>query len=229
MAEEKFTRTSVRGLVACDASPLNIVIFIRTWEPQFASHPVMGIADDKFATAKKLITKQEVRAVALAKLRLQNDLTIWDIGAGSASVSIEAANLMPNGKVFALEKNPQYLVFCRENLATFNARNVTLVEAYAPEGLEDLPDPDRVFIGGSGGMLEEIIEAVCRRLKPEGVIVLNAVTLDTLTKSVEFLEDQGFGVEVTCVNIAKTRGLTEYKMFEAHNPVYVIAASKGEE
>jgi precorrin-6Y C5,15-methyltransferase (decarboxylating) len=229
MTDEKFTRTSVRGLAECVSSPLNIVIFIRTWEPQFSSHPVMGIADDKFATAKKLITKQEVRAVTLAKLRLQNDLTLWDIGAGSASVSIEAANLMPNGKVFALEKNPQYLSFCRENLASFNVRNVTLVEAYAPEGLEDLPDPDRVFIGGSGGMLEEIIEAVCRRLKPEGVIVLNAVTLDTLTKSVEFLEDQGYGVEVTCVNISKTRGLTEYKMFEAHNPVYVIAAAKEQE
>jgi precorrin-6Y C5,15-methyltransferase (decarboxylating) len=78
-------------------------------------------------------------------------------------------------------------------------------------------------------MLEEIIDAADRRLKPEGVIVLNAVTLDTLTKSVEFLEDHGYTVEVTCVNIAKTRGLTEYKLFEAHNPVYIIAASKGEE
>ena len=103
------------------------------------------------------------------------------------------------------------------------------MEAYAPEGLDDLPDPDRVFIGGSGGMLEEIIEAVDRRLKPDGRIVLNAVTLDTLTKAVEFLEDHGYTVEVCCVNIAKTRGLTEYKMFEAHNPVYIIAAWKGEE
>jgi precorrin-6Y C5,15-methyltransferase (decarboxylating) len=104
-----------------------------------------------------------------------------------------------------------------------------LVETSAPEGLEDLPEPDRVFIGGSGGMLEEIIDAVDRRLKPEGVIVLNAVTLDTLTKSVEFLEDHGYSVEVTCVNISRTRGLTEYKMFEAHNPVYIIAASKESE
>jgi precorrin-6Y C5,15-methyltransferase (decarboxylating) len=78
-------------------------------------------------------------------------------------------------------------------------------------------------------MLEDIIEAVDRRLKPEGFIVLNAVTLDTLTKSVEFLEDHGYAVEVTCVNIAKTRGLTEYKMFESHNPVYIIAAWKGGE
>jgi precorrin-6Y C5,15-methyltransferase (decarboxylating) len=95
--------------------------------------------------------------------------------------------------------------------------------------LEDLPDPDRVFIGGAGGQLEEIIDAVARRLKTEGVIVLNAITLDTLTKSVEYLEDHGYTVEATCVNIAKTRNLTEYRMFEAQNPVYVIKAWKANE
>jgi precorrin-6Y C5,15-methyltransferase (decarboxylating) len=226
---EKFTKTDVRGLVDLAASPLNILILIKTWEPSLTHYPLLGIDDDEFATAKKLITKQEVRAVTLAKLRLQDDLVMWDVGAGSGSVSIEASNLMPNGKLFAMEKNPQYLAFIRDNLRKFAARNVVLIEAFAPEGLDDLPDPDRVFIGGSGGMLEEIIEAVDRRLKPEGLIVLNAVTLDTLTKSVEFLEDHGYTVEVTCVNIAKTRGLTEYKMFDAHNPVYIIAAWKGEE
>ncbi len=226
---EKFTKTDVKGLVELSASPLNILILIKAWEPSLSNFPLIGIADDEFATAKKLITKEEVRAVTLAKLQLQDDLVMWDIGAGSGSVSIEAGNLMPNGKIFALEKNPQYLSFIRDNLKKFVARNVMLIEAYAPEGLDDLPDPDRVFIGGSGGMLEEIIEAVDRRLKPEGQIVLNAVTLDTLTKAVEFLEDHGYTVEVTCINIAKTRGLTEYKMFEAHNPVYVIAAWKGEE
>jgi len=225
---EKFTKTDVRGLSEISASSLNILILIKAWEPSLTHYPLLGIADEEFATAKKLITKQEVRAVTLAKLQLQDDLVMWDIGAGSGSVSIEAENLMPNGKVFAMEKNPQYLTFIRDNLKKFVSRNIMLVEAFAPEGMDDLPDPDRVFIGGSSGMLEEIIEAVDRRLKPEGRIVLNAVTLDTLTKSVEFLEDHGYTVEVTCVNIAKTRGLTEYKMFEAHNPVYIVAAWKGE-
>ncbi len=226
---EKISRTDIRGLADMPASPLNILILIKAWEPTLEHFPIMGIDDDEFHTAKKLITKQEIRAVTLAKLQLQNDLTLWDIGAGSGSVSIEAGNLMPNGKIFALEKNPQYISFLRDNLKKFAARNVLMVEAYAPEGLDDLPDPDRVFIGGSGGMLEDIIEAVDRRLKPEGVIVLNAVTLDTLTKAVEFLEDHGYTVEVVCVNVAKTRGLTEYKMFESHNPVYVITAGKGSE
>lgn len=226
---EKFTRTDVKGLLEIPAAELNILILIKAWEPQLAQYPVIGIDDEEFATAKKLITKQEVRAVTLAKLRLQDDLVMWDIGAGSGSVSIEASNLMPNGRIFALERNSQYLTFIRSNLKKFVARNVVLMEAFAPEGLDDLPDPDRVFIGGSGGMLEEIIDAVDRRLKPDGVIVLNAVTLDTLTKSVEFLEDHGYMVEVACINVAKTKGLTEYKMFESHNPVYIITASKGEE
>jgi precorrin-6Y C5,15-methyltransferase (decarboxylating) len=228
LAGEKFTRTDIRGLAELTASPLNILILVKAWEPNLANYPVIGIDDDDYATAKKLITKQEVRAVTLAKLRLQDDLVMWDIGAGSGSISIEAGNLMPNGRVFALERNPQYLTFIRENLKKFSSRNVNLVEAFAPEGLDDLPDPDRVFIGGSGGMLEEIIEAVDRRLKSDGRIVLNAVTLDTLTKAVEFLEDHGYSVEAACINVAKTRGLTEYKMFEAHNPVYVVTAFKEE-
>jgi precorrin-6Y C5,15-methyltransferase (decarboxylating) len=226
---EKFTKTDVRGLAEITCSALNILILIKTWEPNLQNYPVIGIRDEEFATVKKLITKEEVRAVTLGKLQLQDDLVMWDIGAGSGSVSIEAGNLMPNGRIFALEKNPQYLGYLKDNFKKFAARNVLLIEACAPEGLEDLPDPDRVFIGGSGGMLEEIIETVDKRLKPDGFIVINAVTLDTLTKSVEFLEDHGYTVEVTCVNISKTRTLTEYKMFAAHNPVYVIAAWKGEE
>ena len=154
---------------------------------------------------------------------------LWDIGAGSCSVSIEASNLMPGGRIFAVEKNQQCIGFITENLKKFCARNIKLIEAFAPDGLDDLPDPDRVFIGGAGGKLDEIIDCVSQRLRPEGVVVINAVTLDTLTRAVEFLEDQGFTVEATCINVAKTRNLTEYKMFEAQNPVYVISARKGGE
>lgn len=229
MTGEKFTKTTVRGLLDINASELNILILIRTYEPNLVHYPLIGIDDDEFHTSKKLITKQEVRAVTLAKLQLQDDLVLWDIGAGSSSVSIEASNLIPNGRIFAVERNPQCIGFINENLKKFCARNIKLVEAYAPEGLDDLPDPDRVFIGGAGGKLDEIIDMVAQRLKPDGVVVINAVTLDTLTRAVEFLEDQGFTVEATCVNIAKTRNLTEYKMFEAQNPVYVISAWKGNE
>lgn len=226
LADEKFTKTDLKGLLTVAASELNILILIKVWEPNLVNYPLIGIDDDEFATVKKLITKQEVRAVTLAKLQLQDDFTIWDIGAGSGSISIEASNLVPNGKLFAIEKNPHCLAFIRDNLKKFVARNVKLIEGEAPDVLEELPDPDRVFIGGSGGMLEEVIEAVDRRLKPEGMIVLNAVTLNTLTKAVEFLEDHGYTVEVTCVNIAKTKPLSDYKLLEAQNPVYIISAAK---
>ena len=226
LPSEKFTRTDVRGLAELAASDLNILILIRTYEAKLTQYPLIGINDDEFQTTKKLITKQEVRAVTMAKLQLQDDLVLWDIGAGSCSISIEASNLMPNGRIYALEKNPVCIGFINENLKKFCARNIKLIEAYAPDGLDNLPDPDRIFIGGAGGNLEEIIDTADKRLKPEGMIVLNAVTLDTLTKSVEYLEDHGYSVEVTSVNISRTRPLTEFKLFEAHNPVFIIAASK---
>jgi precorrin-6Y C5,15-methyltransferase (decarboxylating) len=229
METEKFTRTTVKGLLTLQHSELNILILIRTYEPNLAQYPLIGIDDDQFASLKKLFTRQEVRAVTLAKLKLQNDQILWDIGAGSGSISIEASNLIPNGKLFAIEKNSQYLPLLKQNLDKFCARNVKPVEADAPDGLDDLPDPDRVFIGGAGGNLEEIIEQVDRRLKSDGMIVLNAVTLDTLTKSIEALEYHGYQVEVTCLNVSRTRPLTEFKMFEAHDPVYIVTAWKGAE
>lgn len=226
LASEKFTRTTIKGLLTLQHSTLNILILVRTWEPNLVQYPLIGINDDEFASFKKLFTRQEVRAVTLAKLKLQNDLVVWDIGAGSGSVSIEASNLIPNGKLFAVEKNSQYLTLLKQNLDKFCARNVKLVESNAPDGLDGLPDPDRVFIGGAGGNLEEIIEQIDRRLKSDGLIVINAVTLDTLTKSIEALEYHGYQVEVVCINVSRTRPLTEFKLFEAHDPVYVITAWK---
>jgi len=164
--------------------------------------------------------------VSLAKLRLRHDMILWDIGAGSGSVSIEADHLMPNGQVFAVERNSQCLAYLKKNLQKFNSRNITLVEEEAPHCLDDLPDPDRVFIGGSGGHLWQILEAVDARLSTGGRVVLNSATLDTLTAATEYFQNAGYELEVTSVNIARTRPLTDYKMFEAFNPVFILAAIK---
>jgi len=139
LASEKFTRTDVRGLMEMKPSDLNILILIKTYEPNLTHYPLIGIADDEFQTVKKLITKQEVRAVTLAKLQLQDDLVMWDLGAGSGSVSIEASNLMPNGRIFALERNPACAGFIRENLKKFCARTIKLVEALAPDDWTTCP------------------------------------------------------------------------------------------
>ena len=226
-AEERIIATDVKGLLEIEAAPLNVLILIKEYEAGGDEYvPTLGIPDEEFASIKKLITKEEIRVVTLAKLKLRHDMTLWDLGAGSGSVSIEADHLLPNGRIYAVERNPQCIEFIKENLNKFNARHVTLVEGEAPECLETLPDPDRVFIGGSGGNLWEILEAVDLRLPAEGRVVINAVTLDTLTAATEYFDNAGYQVEVTTVNIARTRPLTDYKMFEAYNPVYIIAAVK---
>lgn len=153
-------------------------------------------------------------------------MVLWDIGAGSGSVSIEADHLMPNGRIFAIEHNEQYQDFIRDNLRKFQSRHVTVVEGEAPACLELLPDPDRVFIGGSGGSLWSILEVVDQRLAVGGRVVVNAITLDTLAATSEFLENAGYAVEVTSVNIARTSPTTDYKMFEAFHPVFILVADK---
>ncbi len=226
-SQERITTTDVKGLLEIKAAPLNVVILIKEYEAGGDEYiPALGIPDEEFATLKKLITKEEIRVVTLAKLNLRHDMTLWDVGAGSGSISVEADHLLPNGRIFAIERNAEYVAFIKENLNRFNVRHVTLVEGDAPAALEDLPDPDRVFIGGSGGNLWEILQAVDGRLGAEGRIVLNATTLDTLTAATEFFDNAGYQVEVTTINVARTRPFTDYKMFEAYNPVYIIVAVK---
>jgi precorrin-6Y C5,15-methyltransferase (decarboxylating) len=226
-AEEKIIETDVKGLLEIEAAPLNVLILIKEYEAGGDEYvPTLGIPDEEFSTIKKLITKEEIRVVTLAKLKLRHDMTLWDLGAGSGSVSIEADHLLPNGRIFAVERNPQCIEFIKENLNKFNARHITLIEGEAPACLETLPDPDRVFIGGSGGNLWDILEAVDGRLPAGGRVVLNAVTLDTLTAANEYFDNAGYQVEVTVINIARTRPLTDYKMFEAYNPVYIITGLK---
>jgi precorrin-6Y C5,15-methyltransferase (decarboxylating) len=226
-AEERIIETDVKGLADVDAAPLNVLILIKKYESTEARYiPTLGIPDDQFASVRKLITKEEIRVVTLAKLKLRHDMTFWDIGAGSGSISIEADHLLPNGRIFAIERNEECRTYIKENLGKFNTRNVVLIEGSAPDCLDDLPDPDRVFIGGSGGQLWKILEIVNRRLPSGGRIVLNAITLDTLTMAIEFFDNSGYEVEVTTVNISRTRPLTDYKMFEAYNPVYILSAVK---
>ncbi|PLX87210.1 MAG: cobalamin biosynthesis bifunctional protein CbiET [Desulfuromonas sp.] len=225
--EERIRTTDIKGLSEIDAAPLNVLLLIKEYESGVSHYvPTLGIPDDEFVTVKKLITKEEVRVVTLAKLKLRHDMCLWDIGAGSGSICIEADHLMPNGRIFAVERNEECRQFIKENLLKFNTRRVSLIEGNAPDCLEELPDPDRVFIGGSGGHLWEILDAVDQRLASNGRIVLNAITLDTLTAANEYFGNAGYQVEVVTVNISRTRPLSNYKMFEAYNPVYILTAVK---
>ena len=226
-AAEKIRITDVKGLLELEVAPLNVLILIKEYEEDAHQYvPTFGIPDNEFVSIKKLITKEEIRVVTLAKLKLRHDMCFWDIGAGSGSICIEADPLLPNGRIFAIERNEECRRFIKENLQKFNTRNVVLIEGDAPDCLNELPDPDRVFIGGSGGRLWDILETVDQRLARDGRIVLNAITLDTLTAANEYFGNAGYQVEVVTVNIARTRPHSNYKMFEAYNPVYILTAVK---
>lgn len=224
---EKIRVTDIKGLLELDVAPLNVLILIREYEDDSQTYiPTFGIPDEEFVSIKKLITKEEVRVVTLAKLKLRHDMCLWDIGAGSGSICIEADHLLPDGRIFAIERNEECCQFIKENLQKFNTRNVVLIEGGAPDCLDELPDPDCVFIGGSGGSLWEILDTVDQRLAVGGRIVLNASTLDTLTSANEYFGNAGYQVEVVTVNIARTRPHSNYKMFEAYDPVYILTAVK---
>ncbi len=224
--DEKLVKTDLPGLTKVKSSPLNILILLRARKKAAARlYPRLGIADEEFYQRRPirgLITKQEVRAVSLAKMRLAEDSVVWDIGAGSGAISIEASFLARRGQVFAIEKNDKDIAIVRKNLKKFNVPNVELVQSFAPDGLDKLPAPTAVFIGGSGGRMGKILDFVSRRLKPGGRVVINIVALENLGAAVNALRARGFVPEVTLVNIARSTSVKELTRFGALNPVFIV-------
>jgi precorrin-6Y C5,15-methyltransferase (decarboxylating) CbiT subunit len=148
---------------------------------------------------------------------------VWDVGAGSGSVSFEAARLSPTLKVFAIERAPEYL---RENLARFGLNNIQLVAGEAPEILGGLPEPDAVFLGGSGGRLIPILEYVVGRLKPGGRLVLSCITLETLSHAWSWSSERGLQPEATSIQLAHSRALGSLHCLEPDKPIFLLRIVK---
>ena len=192
--EHVHAQLSVDEAAGMTFAPLNVVAL---WRIQPRDNPVlMGREDESYFQRRPkgdgtggLITKQEVRAVSLARLQLRADSLVWDIGAGSGSVGLEAARLCHRGHVWAIEKNAHDIEVIRQNHDAFRVANYTLVHDKAPAGMEAWPDPDAVFIGGSGGELADLIRLVLSHLKPGGHLVMNFVTLENLATALETLKD----------------------------------------
>jgi precorrin-6Y C5,15-methyltransferase (decarboxylating) len=184
-----------------------------------------GISDSAFIRETVPMTKEEARAVTLAKLRLRRDSTIFDIGAGTGSVSVECALLAPAGQVYAIERNPAALKLLAVNRERFDADNMLIVPGSAPEILTQLPPPDRVFIGGTCGNLAAIIEWLSG-LATMPRVVLNAVTLETTYQAMEGFQSYGFMTEL--IQLAVARGATcgGKHLLKALNPIYIISAAQ---
>jgi precorrin-6Y C5,15-methyltransferase (decarboxylating) len=191
------------------------------------NEPRFGFEDGDFiqrTPEKGLITKLEARAVSLAKLRLRTDAVVWDIGAGSGSVGLEAARLANRGHVWAIEKNEGDAANARANAERFRAHNYTLTHGKAPAGLDAWPDPDAVFIGGSGGELAELIALTLRRLKPGGRLVMNFVTLENLAVATSTLAALGASWEVTQLQASRSQPILDMHRLAAQNPVWIVCA-----
>ncbi len=172
------------------------------------------------------MTKCEIRVLTLAGLRLFVGATVYDIGAGSGSVAVECKRLVSRGRVFAIEKNPVAIQTIRENCKKFGVEVVT-IEGVAPGALVELPPADRIFVGGSGGNLREILGLCHEKLRHRGRIVVNSVTLDTGADAYKYFKSLGYEVEASQVNIAVLAGRGNVEMWQSRNPVTIIAAEKG--
>jgi len=211
---------------------LNVVLLWRTTPMPRTQR--FGLADDAFEQRqpeKGLITKQEVRAVSLARMRLHADSVVWDIGAGSGSVGLEAARLCPQGHVYAIEKNEADHAIAGRNHAAFGVANYSLFLGKAPEGLDAWPDPDAVFIGGSGGELAALIDGILRRLRPEGTLVMNFVTLENLATATGALAAFGDGIawDVLQLQAARSKPILHMHRMAAENPVWIVCARRSNE
>ena len=211
---------------AVEFSPLNVVIAVRESAQTAAPRLHLGMDESAYDHQAGLITKTEARVVALARLALGPDMTLWDVGAGCGSVSIEASLLMPGGSIVAIEKDPERLRQIETNRRRFGVPRYQVVDGIAPECLGDLPDPDRVFVGGGGPAIGSIIGECLKRLPPGGCIVITAVLLETFHMAVDALEKNGMEVEITQIQASRSHKMEQGTRLRAENPVWVIKGEK---
>lgn len=207
------------------AEPNVVLLRRRTQERE----PRFGLPDERYlqrAPDKGLITKREVRVVSLARLDLRPDSVVWDIGAGSGAVGLEAARLCPRGHVHAIEKNADDVEIALTNRRHLRVTNYSLTHGKAPEGLEHWPDPDAVFIGGSGGELAELIRLGLARLTTGGWLVMNFATIENLATAVATLKSLGTPWDVTQLQAARGKPILEMHRLQAENPIWIVCAQQ---
>lgn len=181
-----------------------------------------GIKDEEFIRGKAPMTKEEVRTVSLSKLRLTEDSVCYDVGAGTGSLSIEMALRAHQGKVWAIEKKEDAVELIRQNKVKFAADNLEIIEGLAPEALKDLPVPTHAFIGGSSGNLKEILQILIEK-NPQVRIVINCITLETVSEALETAKEFGFEEnEIVQLSAARSKAIGRYHMMMGENPIYII-------
>ena len=205
----------------------NLVVLKRESRPAAAYRkPALGAPDEWFDHDRGLITKSEVRAVALAKLRLGGGQVLWDLGAGCGSVAVESSLFIGKGRIVAVEKDPRRVAQIKTNARRFRVRNLSVVQAVLPAGLARLPKPDRIFIGGGGRDLAAIISEAVRHLRPDGIVVVNTVLMQSVHDASAALRRLGFATEMVQVQIQRSAPMPWSERLEPLNPVWIITGMR---
>ena len=216
--EEKIFRGSVKELAAGRFNSLSVLLVEAA---EVLPRRAPGLPDEAFERGDVPMTKQEVRAAVLAKLAVRPEDILWDVGAGTGSVSVELALAASRGRVYAVECRPEGCALIKANREKFRTRNLVLVEGLAPDALSDLPAPDAVFIGGSKGSLAAIVDAVLDK-NPDARICVSAIALESLSAAVAALTAKGRTVQVSQIAVSRARAVGGLHLMMAQNPIYLI-------
>lgn len=226
--EERVT-TATAGLLAKETfDPLSVML-IENKKIIVRSTITHGMEDDLFLRRQVPMTKSEIRSVSLSKLQLRPEDVVYDIGAGTGSVSIDIAFQVYEGSVYAVEVNEEAIELIKANAEQLGAWNLKVINGKAPEALIDLPIPDRAFIGGSKGNLTEILKLLIEK-NPNIRVVINAITLETLIEAIECLRQLDFSdVDISQVAVSRSKNIGNYHMLMGQNPVFIISGEKKNE
>ncbi len=220
--QEHLAFGTAQTLAAKTFAPLSVLLIEHTVLP---ARQAPGFPDDAFIRGEVPMTKQEVRAAALAKLAVRPTDTLWDVGAGTGSVSVELALAAPRGHVYAVECAPDACALIRQNREKFHAYNLSLIEGAAPQVLADLPAPDAVFIGGTKGSMAEVVDAVLAK-NPNARLCISAIALETLSAAIAALAAHGQTAEVTQLAVSRTRPAGKLHLLMANNPIFLITGER---
>ena len=192
--------------------------------------PVLpAIPDEQFQRGDVPMTKQEIRVFVMAHAMVKPTDIVWDIGAGTGSLSMESALRATQGHIYAMDGVAEACELVRLNAKRFQVPNITVIPQKAPVALEGIPDPDVVFIGGSGGNLTPILKESSQRLKPGGRLIITAVLVETLYETLQFASGlEGFQVESCGLQVTRIQPVAKRHMFRSLNSVYVVVCRKGE-
>ena len=220
--QQKVITDTVQTLAGGSFAPLSVLLVEPCPKPQ---PRVPGLPDEAFIRGKTPMTKQEVRAAVLAKLAVRPGDILWDVGAGTGSVSVELALAAPAGQVYATECDDEACGLIRENRAKFAVQNLHLTQGLAPAALADWPAPDAVFIGGTKGGMEAVLDEVLGK-NPNARICISAIALETLGAAIAALTAQGLTAEVTQIAVSRTKPAGRLHLLMANNPIFLITGTR---